>query len=66
MADEPTGNLDTVRGHEIMDLLVELNKTQGITIVMVTHEPDMAAYTKRTIHFLDGLIESDKQNGKIK
>ncbi len=66
MADEPTGNLDTVRGHEIMDLLVELNKTQGITIVMVTHEPDMAAYTKRTVHFLDGLIESDKQNGKIK
>jgi putative ABC transport system ATP-binding protein len=64
MADEPTGNLDTVRSHEIMDLLVELNHRQGITIVMVTHEPDMAAYAKRIIHFLDGRIESDKQNGR--
>lgn len=66
MADEPTGNLDTVRSHEIMDLLVELNNKQGITIVMVTHEPDMAAYAKRIIHFLDGRIESDKQNGRKK
>lgn len=66
MADEPTGNLDTVRSHEIMELLAELNNKQGITIVMVTHEPEMAAYAKRSIHFLDGLIESDKQNGKIK
>ncbi len=66
MADEPTGNLDTVRSHEIMDLLVELNNKQGITIVMVTHEPDMVAYAKRIIHFLDGLIESDKKNGKAK
>jgi putative ABC transport system ATP-binding protein len=66
MADEPTGNLDTVRSHEIMDLLVDLNRSQGITIVMVTHEPDMAAYAKRIIHFLDGQIESDKQNGRKK
>ena len=66
MADEPTGNLDTVRRHEIMDLLVELNNKQGITIVMVTHEPDMAAYAKHIIHFLDGLIESDKKNGRTK
>ena len=64
MADEPTGNLDTVRSHEIMDLLVELNKVQGITIVMVTHESDMATYAKRIVHFLDGLIESDKKNGE--
>ncbi|MBN2592300.1 MAG: ABC transporter ATP-binding protein, partial [Sedimentisphaerales bacterium] len=64
MADEPTGNLDTVRSHEIMDLLTELNNKQGITIVMVTHEPDMAAYAKRIVHFLDGLIESDKKNGE--
>lgn len=64
MADEPTGNLDTVRSHEIMELLVELNNKQGITIVMVTHEPGMAAYAKRIIHLLDGLIESDKQNRK--
>jgi putative ABC transport system ATP-binding protein len=64
MADEPTGNLDMSRGHEIMELLVELNDKLGITIVMVTHEPDMATYAKRIIHFLDGLIESDKQNGR--
>jgi putative ABC transport system ATP-binding protein len=63
MADEPTGNLDTVRSREIMELLVELNNKLGITIVMVTHEPEMATYAKRIIHFLDGLIESDKRNG---
>ncbi len=61
MADEPTGNLDTARSNEIMELLVELNNTQGITIVMVTHEPDMANYAKRIVHFRDGLIESDKK-----
>jgi putative ABC transport system ATP-binding protein len=66
MADEPTGNLDTARSHEIMELLAELNNKQGITIVMVTHEPDMATYAKRIIHFLDGLIESDKKNGRTK
>jgi putative ABC transport system ATP-binding protein len=66
LADEPTGNLDTARSHEIMELLVELNNNQGITIVMVTHEPGMAAYAKRIIHFLDGLIESDKNNGRTK
>lgn len=66
MADEPTGNLDTTRSHEIMELLVDLNKTQGITIVMVTHEPEMAEYAKRVIHFRDGLIESDNENGKVK
>lgn len=60
MADEPTGNLDTTRSHEIMELLVELNNDLGITIVMVTHEPDMATYAKRIVHFRDGLIESDK------
>jgi len=63
MADEPTGNLDTARSHEIMKLLAALNRQQGITIVMVTHEPDMAAYAKRIVHFLDGLVESDKRNG---
>ena len=51
MADEPTGNLDSARSHEVMELLVDLNRRQGITIVMVTHEPDMAAYAKRVIHF---------------
>ncbi len=56
LADEPTGNLDTARSREIMDLLTGLNRDRGITIVMVTHEPDMAAYAKRIVHFLDGLV----------
>ncbi len=64
MADEPTGNLDTARSQEIMELLCRLNHEDGITIVMVTHEPDMAAYAKRIVHFKDGRIESDKHNGK--
>jgi putative ABC transport system ATP-binding protein len=59
LADEPTGNLDSVRGHEIMELLVTLNRDHGITIAMVTHEPDMAAYASRTIRFKDGHIEED-------
>ncbi len=63
-ADEPTGNLDTARSHEIMDLLTSLNRDRGVTIVMVTHEPDMAAYAGRVVHFLDGLVASDKINGK--
>jgi putative ABC transport system ATP-binding protein len=63
-ADEPTGNLDTARSREIMDLLTGLNRDRGITIVMVTHESDMAAYAKRIVHFLDGLVASDEQNGR--
>jgi putative ABC transport system ATP-binding protein len=63
-ADEPTGNLDSACSREIMELLTSLNCNQGITIVMVTHEPDMAAYAKRIVHFVDGLVESDKINGK--
>jgi putative ABC transport system ATP-binding protein len=59
LADEPTGNLDSARSFEIMDILTSLNRDQGITIVMVTHEPDMAAYAKRIVHFRDGLIETD-------
>lgn len=61
LADEPTGNLDSARSREIMELLTSFNRNQGITIVMVTHEPDMAAYAKRQIRFLDGLVESDAQ-----
>ncbi len=64
LADEPTGNLDTARSREIMQLLNTLNSTDGITIIMITHEPDMAAYAKRVIHFRDGLVETDKQNGR--
>jgi putative ABC transport system ATP-binding protein len=63
-ADEPTGNLDSACSREIMELLTSLNCNQGITIVMVTHEPDMAAYAKRIVHFVDGLVESDKINGR--
>jgi putative ABC transport system ATP-binding protein len=61
MADEPTGNLDSARTHEVMQLLVQLNQERGITIVMVTHEPDVAAYAKRSLLFRDGQIISDKQ-----
>ncbi len=58
LADEPTGNLDTARKAEIMHLLTKLNKEHGITVVMVTHEPDMAAYGSRTVVFRDGQIIS--------
>ncbi len=59
VADEPTGNLDTARSHEIMEVLSRLNSESGLTIVMVTHEADIAAYARRTIHFLDGKVASD-------
>ena len=57
LADEPTGNLDTARSKEIMELMVELNRDRGLTIVMVTHEAQMAAYASRQVHFMDGQIE---------
>lgn len=60
LADEPTGNLDTQRSEEIMELLTTFNRDNGITVVMITHEADMAAYAKRIVHFRDGLIESDE------
>jgi putative ABC transport system ATP-binding protein len=59
VADEPTGNLDSARSHEIMTLLSALNRELGLTIVMVTHEPDVAAYAERTVGFLDGHVASD-------
>lgn len=62
VADEPTGNLDTARSHEIMELVTRLNNELGLTVVMVTHEPDIAAYARRTIGFLDGHIASDTLN----
>jgi putative ABC transport system ATP-binding protein len=58
LADEPTGNLDTQCSREIMELLTVLNRDLGISIVMVTHEPDMAAFARRIVHFLDGRIAS--------
>lgn len=63
LADEPTGNLDSQRSHEIMDLLVAMNRNRGITILMVTHEHDIAAYAQRIVHFADGRVGSDRANG---
>jgi putative ABC transport system ATP-binding protein len=65
LADEPTGNLDTVKSREIMDLLVTLNRERAITIVMVTHEPDMAAYARRTVRFIDGRVASDRSGQAV-
>ena len=61
LADEPTGNLDTQRSREIMDLIARLNAERGITVVMVTHEPDMAEHAHRIIRFVDGHIASDEE-----
>ena len=63
LADEPTGNLDSERSREIMELLVRLNKEEGITVVLVTHEEDMAQYAKRCVRFRDGQIQSDEAVG---
>jgi putative ABC transport system ATP-binding protein len=65
-ADEPTGNLDTATSHEIMTLLTALNEERGITIAMVTHEPDLAGWTRRIVRFRDGLIESDAANSPVR
>jgi putative ABC transport system ATP-binding protein len=64
LADEPTGNLDSQRGHEIMELLAVLNRDRGITVLMVTHEPDMAHYAKRIVRFLDGRVDTDHRHGE--
>ncbi len=62
LADEPTGNLDSRRSQEIMQLMADLNKDQQLTILMVTHEPDMAAYSHRVIHFVDGRVDKEEVN----
>lgn len=64
-ADEPTGNLDTARSLEIMELLSRFNREQGITIVMVTHESEMEAFAKRSVHFLDGKVASDVRRSPL-
>ncbi|MEV4934501.1 MULTISPECIES: ABC transporter ATP-binding protein [unclassified Sphingobium] len=61
LADEPTGNLDSERSVEIMELLTDLNRNGGITVLMVTHEPDMAAFARTIVHFKDGLVERVEQ-----
>lgn len=65
-ADEPTGNLDTATSVEIMKLLTGLNEQRGITIAMVTHESDIAAWTRRIVRFRDGRIESDQVNEPVR
>jgi putative ABC transport system ATP-binding protein len=62
LADEPTGALDTASGHEIMRIFQGLNRERGITIVLVTHEREIAAYAHRTVHLQDGQIVSDEPN----
>lgn len=64
LADEPTGNLDTRTSEEIMDLIVSFNRDQGITVLMVTHEPGIAAYARRVVRFVDGRVDSDCRNGE--
>ncbi len=62
LADEPTGNLDTQRSLEIMELIWRLNRERGITVLMVTHEAEMAAYARRIVRFVDGVVDSDAIN----
>ncbi len=64
LADEPTGALDTKTGEEIMNIFERLNREQGITIILVTHEPEIAAHARRIIHVRDGLIASDEPNAQ--
>jgi putative ABC transport system ATP-binding protein len=62
LADEPTGNLDTRTSREIMELVTSFNRDQGVTVVMVTHEKDIAAYARRILRFVDGKLDSDVIN----
>ena len=64
LADEPTGNLDTTTSDEIMNLFGELSRAEGITIVLVTHEPDIARYARRLIRFRDGHVVDDSPHGR--
>ena len=64
LADEPTGNLDTHTSMEIMELFQKLNSESGITVILVTHESDIAAYSRRIIRFLDGHLVSDKLDNR--
>ncbi|MFO1186856.1 MAG: ABC transporter ATP-binding protein [Alphaproteobacteria bacterium] len=63
LADEPTGNLDSVKSREILELLTRLNRERGITILMVTHDADLSAFASRTIRFRDGKIAGEERRG---
>ena len=65
LADEPTGNLDTVTSREVMDLLRALNRTHGLTLVIITHEPDIAALTDRVVMMRDGRVVADGSPGHV-
>jgi putative ABC transport system ATP-binding protein len=65
LADEPTGNLDSERSVEIMELLANLNAKAGLTVLLVTHEPEMAAYARKIVHFKDGLVDRVVKGGLI-
>jgi putative ABC transport system ATP-binding protein len=65
MADEPTGNLDSKNGKHILDLLLQLNREEGTTLVLVTHDGQLASYADRVIVLADGVIESDRLNSGV-
>ena len=64
LADEPTGNLDSRSSMEIIAILQQLNRDDGITVIVVTHEPDIAAYTRRVVSMRDGKVVSDEPVGE--
>ena len=65
LADEPTGNLDSARSREVMEMLAAFNREYGLTIFLVNHDSDIAANEKRIIRFLDGIIDTEEENGKM-
>jgi putative ABC transport system ATP-binding protein len=65
MADEPTGNLDSASSEEIMNLFRRLNREQGLTVVLVTHAPDVASWSRRIVTFRDGLIIDDRRTSEV-
>ena len=65
LADEPTGNLDSQRSREIIELIASLNREQGITVLLVTHEPDIAEHADRIIHLVDGQVDSDRRKAMV-